>query len=140
MLRLGKSILGAALLAGLTATAVVTPTQSADARPVWGPHSHWVHGWHDGRYGWWWAGPDIWYSNPAPAYYDYYGLPPPGYVAPAAPAAQFNWYYCDSAKGYYPYVRSCAGGWRAVAANPPQGQNPSTEQLAPPAPPGTSKS
>ena len=32
-------------------------------------------------------------------------------------AAQPTWYYCDSAKGYYPYVRSCASGWRAVAAN-----------------------
>jgi len=122
MSRLGKSILGAALVAGLTATAIATTTQSADARPVWGPHGHWVHGWHDGRFGWWWAGPDFWYWYPGPGYYDYYG-PPPGYAAPAGPAPLPTWYYCDSAKGYYPYVRSCATGWRAVAANP-QGERP----------------
>ncbi|HZQ74094.1 MAG TPA: Spy/CpxP family protein refolding chaperone [Burkholderiales bacterium] len=29
-----------------------------------------------------------------------------------------TWYYCDSAKTYYPYVQSCAEGWRAVAATP----------------------
>jgi len=123
MLRLKKSILGAALFAGLAAAAVVTTTQSADARPVWGPHGHWVHGWHGGRFGWWWAGPDYWYWAPAPVFYDY---PPPGFLPPPAPAPQPTWYYCDSAKGYYPYVRSCAGGWRAVAAN-------EHEQSAPPA-------
>lgn len=138
MLRLRKSILGAALLAGLTAAAVATPTQSADARPVWGPHGHWVHGWHGDRYGWWWAGPDFWYWYPAPVYYDYYGPPPPDYVAPAGPAPQPTWYYCDSAKGYYPYVRSCASGWRAVAAN--QGQSADAQPPAAPPPSGASKS
>ena len=123
MLRLKKSILGAALFASLAAAAVVTPTQSADARPVWGPHGHWVHGWHGGRFGWWWAGPDYWYWAPAPVFYDY---PPPGFLAPPAPAPQPTWYYCDSAKGYYPYVRSCASGWRAVVAN-------EQKQSAPPA-------
>jgi hypothetical protein len=131
MLNLGKSILGAALLAGLTATAVMTPTKSADARPVWGPHAHWVHGWHDGRYGWWWSGPDFWYWYPAPVYYDY--PPPPDYVAPAGPAPEATWYYCDSAKGYYPYVRSCTSGWRAVAASP-EGQSANVQPPAlPPA-------
>ena len=113
MLRLKKSILGAALLAGLAAAAM--PTQSANARPVWGPRGHWVHTWHDGRYGWWWPGPGLWYWYPAPVYYDY--PPPPDYIAPPGLAPQPTWYYCDSAKGYYPYVRSCASGWRAVATN-----------------------
>lgn len=115
MSRPTKSILGAALLAGLVVAAVATPMRSAEARPVWGPHGHWVHTWHDGRNGWYWAGPDFWYWYPAPIYYDY--APPPAYVAPPGPAPQPTWYYCDSAKGYYPYVRSCASGWRAVAAN-----------------------
>ena len=41
--------------------------------------------------------------------------------APAQPqpAAQL-WYYCDSAKGYYPYVANCQSGWRTVPAQPPQ--------------------
>ncbi len=30
-----------------------------------------------------------------------------------------TWYYCDAAHAYYPYVKQCAGGWRAVPANPP---------------------
>jgi hypothetical protein len=135
MLRLKKSILGAALFAGL-ATAVVTPVQPADARPVWGPHGHWVHTWHDGRYGWWWAGPDYWYWYPAPVYYDY--PPPPAYIAPPGPAPQPTWYYCDSAKGYYPYVRSCASGWRAVTADA-QSQDVNSQPPAP-LPSGAAKS
>jgi hypothetical protein len=138
MLKLGKSILGAALLAGLTTTAVVAPTRPADARPVFAPHAHWVHGWHNGRYGWWWSGPDFWYWYPAPVYYDY-APPPPDYVEPAGAASQATWYYCDSAKGYYPYVRACSTGWRAVAANP-QGQSANAQPPAPPPPSGAGNS
>jgi hypothetical protein len=39
--------------------------------------------------------------------------------APAQPAAG-TWYYCESAKGYYPYVATCNEGWRSVPATPPQ--------------------
>jgi hypothetical protein len=51
--------------------------------------------------------------------------PPPGPQAatPAGPTAQpaaGTWYYCDSAKAYYPYVTECRDGWRSVPANPPQ--------------------
>jgi hypothetical protein len=59
--------------------------------------------------------------------------PPPVAAAPAAPApvaapptaptpgaqAPAVWYYCDSAKGYYPYVNQCPEGWRSVPATPP---------------------
>lgn len=137
MLRPRKSILSAALFVGLAAAAIATPMKSADARPIWGPHGHWVHGWHDGRYGWWWAAPDFWYWYPAPAYYAY--PPMPDYVTPPGPAPQPAWYYCDSAKGYYPYVRSCASRWRAVPANPP-GQSADAWTPVPPPPKGTSKS
>jgi len=41
--------------------------------------------------------------------------PTPGAQAPAV------WYYCDSAKGYYPYVNQCPEGWRSVPATPPAG-------------------
>lgn len=122
MLKLRKSILGAALLAGLTVTAAV-PTQSALARPVFAPRGHWVHGWHDGRFGWWWTGPGFWYWYPAPDYY--YGPPPADYVGPAP---QAMWYYCDAAKGYYPTIPSCPTGWRAV---------PATSTEPPSEPPGT---
>jgi hypothetical protein len=50
--------------------------------------------------------------------------PPPGPVAPqASPAPQAGagvWYYCESAKGYYPYVAECREGWRQVPATPPR--------------------
>lgn len=50
---------------------------------------------------------------------------PPAPSAPAAPtatapAATGTWYYCDSAKAYYPYVQECKEGWRPVAATPPR--------------------
>jgi hypothetical protein len=43
--------------------------------------------------------------------------PPPSSVA--APQTPQNWYYCESAKGYYPYVPSCPAGWQMVPASPP---------------------
>jgi hypothetical protein len=44
-----------------------------------------------------------------------------GQPAPEASGPQLQagtWYYCDAAKAYYPYVKQCAGGWRAVPASP----------------------
>jgi hypothetical protein len=46
--------------------------------------------------------------------------PAPQAPAPAATAAAGTWYYCDSAKAYYPYVQQCREGWRPVAATPPR--------------------
>ena len=37
---------------------------------------------------------------------------------PAQPAPA-TWYYCESAKNYYPYVATCNEGWRSVPATPP---------------------
>jgi hypothetical protein len=50
--------------------------------------------------------------------------PPQAGAAPSAPAqpAPGNWYYCESAKGYYPYVPECREGWRTVPAAPPPGR------------------
>ena len=39
--------------------------------------------------------------------------------APAQPSGG-TWYYCDSARAYYPYVSECKEGWRPVPATPPQ--------------------
>jgi hypothetical protein len=84
---------------------------------------HWTHGWHDGRYAWWWTVGGFWYFYPEPVY------PYPTYIPPAIvvqeappipsglPPAQF-WYYCDNPHGYYPYVASCNGPWREVPATP----------------------
>lgn len=53
--------------------------------------------------------------------------PPAAVPAPVAqasqqaPVAQSNatWYYCDSAKAYYPYAATCKEGWKAVPASAP---------------------
>jgi len=47
--------------------------------------------------------------------------PPQAGSAPGTsgkPAAG-TWYYCESAKAYYPYVATCNEGWRPVPASPP---------------------
>ncbi len=102
---------------------------------------HWIHRRHEGQLGWWWIAGGLWYFYPAriAEIPDPYTPPvvvvnqqPPVVVAPQAPVvvapqtpapaqqpAQ-TWYYCNSAKGYYPYVPSCPEGWRPVAAQPPQ--------------------
>ena len=45
--------------------------------------------------------------------------PPSAQAAPTPQAAAGTWYYCEAAKGYYPYVTTCPGGWRSVSASPP---------------------
>lgn len=76
------------------------------------------------------------YYAPYPYYYPPYYPPvvveraaPQVYIeqqsaapAPAAPmaAAPVNyWYYCAAAKGYYPYINECPGGWQKVLPRPP---------------------
>ncbi|HXQ53235.1 MAG TPA: hypothetical protein VN802_19245 [Stellaceae bacterium] len=67
---------------------------------------------------WWgWPGP-YYYVPPPPVVYmppAYYAPPPP--PAPLAAQPQ-SWYYCDNPKGYYPYIATCAAGWRQVPAQP----------------------
>lgn len=78
----------------------------------------WNHGWHNGRFGWWWFAGGAWYFYGAPIY------PYPGYVSDdyvdaddSAPGQ--TWYYCQSPPGYYPYVQSCRIPWQPVPASPP---------------------
>lgn len=77
-----------------------------------------------------------WYSYPGyPAYpyYPYYyaappvviETPPPVYVQPDTRAEQeaYYWYYCQDPQGYYPYIKSCPGGWmKVVPDTTPPGQ------------------
>ena len=98
-------------------------------RADWHGGGRWEHGWHGGHFGWWYIDAGVW--SMYPYYYPYgpyygYSAPYPYAVAPEAPAVTGNvpaqvqsWYYCDEAKGYYPYVNACPGGWRAVPATPP---------------------
>ena len=60
--------------------------------------------------------PPVVVQQPAPVYVEQQQAP----VAPAAaPAATNYWYYCAAAKGYYPYVKECPGGWERVLPQPP---------------------
>jgi hypothetical protein len=73
--------------------------------PWWGPYPYW------------WYPPPYYYAPPPvivqePPVYVQQPTPPP---APAPPA---EWYYCASAKGYYPTVPSCPEPWVKVPANP----------------------
>jgi Family of unknown function (DUF6515) len=58
---------------------------------------------------------------PAMAYPPQTGFKFPSQTAPdAQQPAPGSWYYCESAKGYYPYVPECREGWRTVPAAPPR--------------------
>lgn len=58
------------------------------------------------------------YWGPPPYYYP----APPLVVVPQQPQAYVQrnqpesdyWYYCQNPQGYYPYIRSCPGGWMKV--------------------------
>ena len=112
-----KLLLGFAMLAGLLGAGSALAWHHGGPRvffgvnvgPYWGPY---------------WG----------PAYYPYpYYYPPPVVVAaPPAPAQyverqdqplqQGYWYYCESSRGYYPYVKECPSGWRAVPPAPAPAQ------------------
>ena len=49
-------------------------------------------------------------------------FPPQPNAAPAPQAGAGTWYFCESAKGYYPYVSECKEGWKTVPAAPPPGR------------------
>lgn len=87
----------------------------------------WAHGSHDGLFGWGLAIVGLAYIFSTQT--DKYSSTPPVVIVnqqpPAAPPqataqpATPLWYYCDSAKAYYPYVPSCPEAWRVVPAQPP---------------------
>jgi hypothetical protein len=95
---------------------------------TWG-RGHWHGGVFIGVGPYWGPYPYYWYPPPPPYYY----APPPVVIeqppvyveqqpapapppAPAAPTAY--WYYCQSAKGYYPTVPSCPEEWVKVPEQP----------------------
>jgi len=78
----------------------------------------------------WWRGP-VWIGPPYWGY-PYYAPPvvveppPPVVVQPQPPQvyvhpddrAVHDFYYCESAKEHYPYVKECPRGWTRVAPQP----------------------
>jgi hypothetical protein len=87
-------------------------------------------GWRGGVFvgvGPYWGPYPYYYYPPPPAHYIYrpptvvveqppvYVERPPVEQQPVAPAASTAyWYYCESARGYYPSVPSCAEEWVKV--------------------------
>lgn len=129
-----RTILASRLLIALLtgATLLAAPLAQADRggyRPGPGPGGGWHYRHHDGRLGWWWVPAAIgatWlYMDSRPVYPAYPATvvvqpqPEPIVVQPAPQPQAQSWYYCDSARAYYPYVESCPEGWRAVPAVPP---------------------
>ncbi|MGZ3702224.1 MAG: hypothetical protein ACXWSD_10575 [Bdellovibrionota bacterium] len=96
-------------------------------------NGYWNHGYHGGRFGWWWVNAGMWTFFAAPTI----GTPPeprtvivevpaptPAPVVvtppPAAPVAVIphlptgadsTLFYCASANAYFPYAANCAEGW-----------------------------
>jgi len=118
---------GLMLMAGLS----ISGTAMAD---------RWGHG-HGGVEFYFGAPYHPYYPYPYYAPYPYYPYPyppqvvvvpqpqPPVYVeqpqsAPTQsappPQASNSWYHCDNPDGYYPYVKECPGGWKAVVPTPPE--------------------
>lgn len=67
----------------------------------------------------------------SPYYYPPYYYPPAVVTVPATPPVYIEreddsaaapgtsyWYYCADPQGYYPDVKECPGGWRAVSPQP----------------------
>jgi hypothetical protein len=62
-------------------------------------------------------GPGPYWGPPA-----YYYPAPPVVVVPQQPQGYVQqnqqesgyWYYCQNPQGYYPYIKSCPGGWMKV--------------------------
>ncbi|WP_026075742.1 hypothetical protein [Noviherbaspirillum massiliense] len=91
--------------------------------------SAWAHRVHS-HVGFYVGVPTGYWAYPPPAYYVYppavtVQSTPPVYVE-QSPGPQANepepgnwWYYCQDAKGYYPYVKECPRGWQKVVPAPP---------------------
>ena len=100
----------------------------AGAAMAWGHHGPRVSiGFGFGPY--WGPGP---FWGPYPYYYPaYYPAPvyAPVVVSPPQPVQYVErndqplqsgyWYYCETSRGYYPYVKECPSGWKAVPPAPP---------------------
>lgn len=94
-----------------------------------------VGGYYPGFYGSGFYGPGSYgyrsYGYDPFFYRPYYNYPrtvvvpvtPPVYIQQEQPRSaqpQVNyWHYCQHPEGYYPYVKSCPGGWLQVAPQPP---------------------
>lgn len=115
----------------LMAVAAIVLLSSGGAWADHGGHGGWHGGFHGGHQHHWRGGGGIYFGPtffwpgygapfddplynfpPAPAVVE----PPPVYIerGDGNPPPDKLWYYCEAAGAYYPYVRQCPGGWKAV--------------------------
>jgi len=96
-----------------------------------GFYPYWGFGLGWGLWGW----PLLGWSYAGWPYYSYGGYPylgwpyyssaypsdtataPPAYNEPEQEQQSYYWYYCQNPQGYYPYIKSCPGGWMTVVPN-----------------------
>ncbi|MGQ0652752.1 MAG: hypothetical protein ACT4P4_10885 [Betaproteobacteria bacterium] len=83
--------------------------------PVWYYPAWYYPAWY---YPAWYYPPPYYYYPPVVVH-----SAPPVYVErPAEPAPSSDsagwWYYCEQSRGYYPYVKTCPGGWQRVPPAP----------------------
>ena len=95
----------------------------ADSAMAWVHHPRVFVGFNVGPY--WGPGP-FWgpypYYYPAPVYYPPVVVQqqPTTYVERNdQPLQSGYWYYCEPSRAYYPYVKECPTGWKAVPPSPP---------------------
>lgn len=72
----------------------------------------------------WGAQPSPW-TAPPPSNAPAPPAPPPPAAPPSGavtPPAETAWYFCPTAKGYYPYVARCTVAWQRVPTVPPDAQ------------------
>lgn len=100
------------------------------SRPALAQPHHGGHGGHGLSLGLHFGVPFAWYE---PYYYPppYYYYPPAAVAQPPAPPVYVErgdapsgetqnwWYYCEESRAYYPYAKTCPGGWRRVSPTPP---------------------
>ena len=77
--------------------------------PYWGPWGPW---------GPWYYPPPYYYPSPVVVRSE-----PVTYIEQGSPQVTEQrggnwWYYCDTTKGYYPYVKECPAGWQRVSPTP----------------------
>lgn len=75
--------------------------------PYWGPWGPW---------GPWHYPPPYYYPSPVVVRSE-----PVTYIEQGSSASAEQgswWYYCDTTKGYYPYVKECPAGWQRVSPTP----------------------
>lgn len=94
----------------------------------WGGPRYWGPGYWGPGWGYW--GPPVAYAPPVvivpqePRVWiesDQASAPTPPVPSSSDANAPQWWYWCASARSYYPYVGTCAEGWQRVPPQPTQG-------------------